>query len=386
MRQFKKTIAGITYVINQSTSGNGVSIYITFPEKIMLSDIPKTIEPLKDTTTENTTLPTVSTVTEPVETEPVNDVPYTTSLKATDAVYKKPDSNSAYVQSVGQSGVYTIVEESYDSAGNLWGKLKSGIGWVLLSEVGTPTVRTCPKCGKSSPEVSFSSGTSTCDGCNYNNQSGSSSIQTTPGCNHSYTQATCTTPKTCTLCGNTDGSATGHKYTAATCTTPKTCTVCAETTGSVAGHTWKDATCTEPERCTVCKETGADAHGHWMLFTKCRHSSCDYTDYSCIAGTYANIGGYGVPVGTTTMVDVDVTNVSVSNSGEFCFTFNGKKYTFTLKQNDRSDSFMAYFDCYLNGELLDNAVFRAGSEAYNNRIYLDGFIVDGCKIYLDATR
>ena len=39
------------------------------------------------------------------------------------------------MQSVGQDGVYTIVEEQADEEGNLWGKLKSGVGWICLSEL-----------------------------------------------------------------------------------------------------------------------------------------------------------------------------------------------------------------------------------------------------------
>ena len=35
---------------------------------------------------------------------------------------------------VGEAGVYTIVEETLDTDGNLWGKLKSGLGWVCLTE------------------------------------------------------------------------------------------------------------------------------------------------------------------------------------------------------------------------------------------------------------
>lgn len=35
---------------------------------------------------------------------------------------------------IGEAGVYTIVEEATDADGNLWGRLKSGIGWVCLTE------------------------------------------------------------------------------------------------------------------------------------------------------------------------------------------------------------------------------------------------------------
>lgn len=63
-------------------------------------------------------------------------------------------------------------------------------------------------------------------------------------CIHSWTAATCTTPKTCSKCKETEGKATGHKFTAATCTAPKTCSVCKTTEGKASGHRYdKSGTC-----------------------------------------------------------------------------------------------------------------------------------------------
>lgn len=63
-----------------------------------------------------------------------NEVPYTIKLDAEEDIYKGYGVDSGYAREVGEDGVYTIVEEAYDDYGNLWGKLKSGAGWVLLSE------------------------------------------------------------------------------------------------------------------------------------------------------------------------------------------------------------------------------------------------------------
>ncbi len=74
-------------------------------------------------------------------------------------------------------------------------------------------------------------------------------------CNHSWTDATCTTPKTCSICGATNGDVLGHSWKDATCTTPKTCSVCSATEGEANGHTRP-----EPEKvcinqnCKVCGE------------------------------------------------------------------------------------------------------------------------------------
>jgi hypothetical protein len=70
------------------------------------------------------------------ESEPVaiHDVPYTTSLKATDDIYDGPGYDYGYLKEVGEDGVYTIVEERIGDDGFLWGRLKSGAGWVRLTD------------------------------------------------------------------------------------------------------------------------------------------------------------------------------------------------------------------------------------------------------------
>ena len=57
-------------------------------------------------------------------------------------------------------------------------------------------------------------------------------------CTHNWKDATCTEPKTCTICGDTDGSALGHDWNAATCTAPKTCKTCGATDGDKLPHTF----------------------------------------------------------------------------------------------------------------------------------------------------
>lgn len=51
-------------------------------------------------------------------------------------------------------------------------------------------------------------------------------------CGHSWSDATCTSPKTCKICGATEGKAAGHSWMDATYTNPKTCSVCQATEGS----------------------------------------------------------------------------------------------------------------------------------------------------------
>ena len=59
--------------------------------------------------------------------------PYLKSLPAEACIFKEPDPDSAYVQTIGENGTYTIMEEVRHENGDIWGRLKSGLGWVNIS-------------------------------------------------------------------------------------------------------------------------------------------------------------------------------------------------------------------------------------------------------------
>jgi len=107
---------------------------------------------------------------------------------------------------------------------------------------------------------------------------------------HTWTAATCTTPKTCSVCKTTEGDALGHTWTAATCTTPKTCSVCKVTDGDALGHKWDDATCTDPKTCSVCKTTEGEAMGHTWTAATCTDpktcSTCNATEGDALGHTW----------------------------------------------------------------------------------------------------
>lgn len=51
-----------------------------------------------------------------------------------------------------------------------------------------------------------------------------------------------------------------HQWEAANCAAPKTCTLCGETEGEPMGdHTWEEATTERPKTCSVCRKTEGDA-------------------------------------------------------------------------------------------------------------------------------
>ena len=95
------------------------------------------------------------------------------------------------------------------------------------------------------------------------------------GCDHEWEDPDCTTPKTCSECGETKGEALGHDWEDATCEEPQTCKDCGKTKGKPLPHTWEDATCEEPQTCSVCGETDGEPLGHsWLDATYDAPKTC----------------------------------------------------------------------------------------------------------------
>ena len=87
------------------------------------------------TTEEETTVPSDTTgAAEEDAKPPMKETPYKFAAAGdTYGIYKSPSYGSACV-SMLPKGTYTIVEEKYDENNNLWGKLKSGAGWICVAE------------------------------------------------------------------------------------------------------------------------------------------------------------------------------------------------------------------------------------------------------------
>lgn len=71
-------------------------------------------------------------------------VPYTLALDALTPIFSGPGYDFVYARTVGEDGVYTIVEEAWDQEENLWGKLKSGVGWVNLTGISEEEAQKAP--------------------------------------------------------------------------------------------------------------------------------------------------------------------------------------------------------------------------------------------------
>lgn len=67
-----------------------------------------------------------------------------------------------------------------------------------------------------------------------------------------------------TICFMFTGCGHEHTWIEATCTEPKTCSECGETEGDSLGHTWVEATCSESKHCSVCGEIEGEPLEHTM--------------------------------------------------------------------------------------------------------------------------
>ncbi len=72
--------------------------------------------------------------TPPADTGSDNDLPYLTLVSAGTQVYSGPGFDYAVVMTIEEAGTYTIIDESQGSDGSIWGQLKSGAGWIVVSE------------------------------------------------------------------------------------------------------------------------------------------------------------------------------------------------------------------------------------------------------------
>ena len=95
--------------------------------------------PVETSAPAQTTLPPVTDpvleTTAPVETTEPAFREYTHRIEDPETmIYAGPAFLSGAVAMVEEAGTYTIVEEAQDRDGNTWGKLKSGAGWICLTE------------------------------------------------------------------------------------------------------------------------------------------------------------------------------------------------------------------------------------------------------------
>lgn len=111
----------------------GEPVGTTVPPETTLP--PQTAAPTETTVPPETTGPAETT--EPGETSapPVQEGPDTVVLVGPETMYYAgPGFRFGAAGMVEEAGTYTIVEEAADADGNIWGRLKSGAGWLCLTQ------------------------------------------------------------------------------------------------------------------------------------------------------------------------------------------------------------------------------------------------------------
>ena len=105
-------------------------------------------------------------------------------------------------------------------------------------------------------------------------------------CEHEWIEASCVAPRTCILCGKTDGELAPHIFSFVSCDEPMVCSLCGMK-GEIPGHTWTDATCVQPKTCVVCQKTDGEALGHSTRYgtcTRCKEfvNDLEYKDHFAV--------------------------------------------------------------------------------------------------------
>ena len=119
-------------------------------------------------------------------------------------------------------------------------------------------------------------------------------LLTACNCNHEWNDAECLLPKTCALCGKTEGNPLGHDWYDATCVAPKTCALCGETEGGPLEHDWQEVTCAAPKHCSFCKETVGESLPHTWIEANYqspkRCSVCNTTEGQALEADFDKYG------------------------------------------------------------------------------------------------
>ena len=81
-----------------------------------------------------------------------------------------------------------------------------------------------------------------CSTCSY---CGDTVFSTIKKVAHSFIEATCTSPKKCSICNITEGAPKGHKYNSTKCFVVPTCENCGIKSGTATGHNFSGLKCTK---------------------------------------------------------------------------------------------------------------------------------------------
>ena len=174
-------------------------------------------------------------------------------------------------------------------------------------------------------------------------------------CEHKWQAATCTKPKTCSLCGATEGNALGHKWQEATCTQPKTCSTCGETEGDVSPrHSFSDT-------------WSHDINAHWHAAT-CIHTSevSDRAAHTYDKNKTCTVCGYtDVRLAVKVMIDGETVDTLYTDGNKnFLIQAPERPEDITTNPNAEKYFYGWFVDPNFQTPLFDTTEFRKDGAIY----------------------
>ena len=227
---------------------------------------------------------------------------------------------------------------------------------------------------------------------------------------HTWMTATCTKPKTCSVCSVTEGESLGHKWNAPSCSAPKTCSVCFATEGEALAHTWIPATYTLPKTCSVCSATegeplastglGAEAafyqklYGYWTFTNGNKITHSMYYNGEKIYSDYYPNGYICLNVEMITQLDENVFQLRYTPFCASCrdpkhpvitttdtFIFSGDTLNWNGSTYRRVMSYYPYGDALHGGESAQSAFLRKLTGDWSSYNYTENMCAIGCNGY-----
>ena len=185
-----------------------------------------------------------------------------------------------------------------------------------------------------------------------------------------FSEPTCTEPGKCS-CGLTQGEALGHTWADADCDTPKTCSVCSATEGEALGHTFAEGTC------SVCGAADPDyvapetPHVNTLVVGD--------TNKIVVSGDYLN--QYNLPIEWVPFVATEDGFYSfIGENGALAFIFNADGTVVVSATGAANLEAGTYLICVGNGAVGEFNV------AVTKAAWVNALVVDGTsKIYVDGT-
>lgn len=149
------------------------------------------------------------------------------------------------------------------------------------------------------------------------------------------------------------------------------------------GHNWSNATCTSPATCSICGKTSGKPLEHNIFMSKC--TACGQVDYSRIAGIYTNVGGFF----SESSEDIGISSFTISNSGIVSFSVKGGNYYFKIVEKSSDYAWESTFECYSSdGTKEPDVTARANLDSSGTLLifHLEWNCFDGQNLYFNGEK